>query len=535
MAIQRDSFECLTTVEAAAGQIEPFPEARKPRNARLSILLGPDKGQTFRVNDDCLVGRGPDSTICLTDRGVSRAHARVRRLADGSYEIQDLGSRNGTWVDGARASRQLLHAGAKIQIGPRMLLLFSILDENQEVLVEAKKAEIIGRLAAGINHDFNNLLCVVLANAAHLLELPQDVPMSRADVRECLDDMRAAAQAGAEVTSRLAALTQGVTLPQEMVDLSKLCVEMVEIMRETFPKTIRIEVKVEPGVQIRGIRSHLRQLLLNPCLNARDAMPTSGTLSIELVLKTAAELGAAPLMMAGYYAVLTFRDTGTGMTPSVLNRAFEPFFTTKEINLGRGLGLMSVRKIASDHGGTVDLQSKVGEGTMLRVVLPIDRNDHDGEKPEQNERVNVELKAPMETVRGPDGSERPCRSPDIARVLLAGVSDELGRALGRALRRTGCAPVSASTAADAIAQLASGAAYDIVLVDLDAPELAGLERTARALMPAAKLIGCTANAGQPVAAAAARSGVDYVLHKPVDLGSLAIVVALAMRTIRPAT
>jgi signal transduction histidine kinase len=533
MASDDNAFETVTVFEETAAQGGGLTPT-KPRSARLSMLLGPQKGQTFKVGIECLIGRGADCTICLSDRGTSRHHARLRLVPDGGYVVEDLGSRNGTWVDGTRITRRELQTGAKIQIGPRCLLLFSLIDEHQEAMLEAKEAEIIGRLSAGINHDFNNLLCVLLANVAHLLELPEDVPLSRADVRECLEDMRAAAQAGAEVTAKLAVLTQGATLPQKMVDLSKLCLEMVDILRETFPKAIRIQVQVEPGIEIRGIRSHLLQMMLNPCLNARDAMPASGTLSIELGLKTADELGMIPTMKSDRYAVVTFRDTGTGMSPAVLNQAFEPFFTTREINLGRGLGLMSVRKVASDHGGTVDLHSKLGEGTTLRVVLPVIRGGDGGKERDRKERSTLEMEVPDEVLAVPSGGEAPRTSTDPARVLLVGGSEPVGRALGRALRRVGCEPVSAATAAEGLARAASTPPFDIVLIDLDEPELAGLQRQVRELRPATKLVGFTANMGQPAAEDAARFGVDYVLHKPIDQYALAAVVAMAVRTPGPA-
>jgi CheY-like chemotaxis protein len=114
-----------------------------------------------------------------------------------------------------------------------------------------------------------------------------------------------------------------------------------------------------------------------------------------------------------------------------------------------------------------------------------------------------------------------------------GGSEPVGRALGRALRRAGCEPVAATTAAEALAQAAAQPPFDIVLLDLDEPELAGLQRTVRRLRPAAKLVGCATNMGQPPAEDAARFGVDYVLHKPVDQYALAAVVAMAVRTPGP--
>jgi len=260
------------------------------RVARLAALLGPEEGKTFTLGDDVVIGRGPEAGVRVPDRGVSRQHVRLRRLARGRYGLEDLGSRNGTLVNGKRVTACTLESGDRLQLGPRCLLLFSVHDDLDEALSHAKKVELIGRVSAGVNHDFNNLLCVVLANAAYLLELPGETRLGNEEVRECLEDMRAAAEAGAELTSRLSTLAQATGMAQERVNFSAMCEETVSLMRETFPKAIRIVSHIQPNIAVRGIRTHLRQLALNPCLNSRDAMPDGGTLTFEVVLKEGREL-----------------------------------------------------------------------------------------------------------------------------------------------------------------------------------------------------------------------------------------------------
>lgn len=367
MSIPNTVVEQITLIEA----LDPLRGRRAGQStALLSILLGPDEGHSCKVVDECIVGRGSNATFRLTDRGVSRAHARIRRSADGRFTIEDLGSRNGIQVNGKNVSVGALEPGDRVQIGPRCLLLFSVQDDLEESLAHAKSLEIIRRLSAGINHDFNNLLCVVLANAAHLLAQPRELTLADAEVRECLQDIRAAADNGADLTARLATLIQGGAAGFEPVDFSDLCEKTVAILRDTFAKNVRIQVQVQPGIMVRGIAAHLRHLMINPCLNARDAMPEGGTLWIDVALRNAQDLTVAPLVRSERYVVVTIRDTGTGMDPTVLASAFEAFFTTRALDVGGGLGLFIVRKVAADMGGCVDLQSRKGEGTTLRVVLP---------------------------------------------------------------------------------------------------------------------------------------------------------------------
>ncbi len=321
MSAEESSLEHETALEHEEPRLVTPAASGRARTAHLSILLGPDAGRTYTFENECTIGRSSEATIRVHDRGVSRLHVRVRRLSGERFLVEDLASRNGTLVDGKRVSSAEIEPGAHIQVGPRSLLLFSLHDEFDESLAQAKKMEIIGRLSAGINHDFNNLLCVVLANAAYVLELPRSTTLAHPEVRECLEDMRAAAQAGAELTGRLATLVQGGPAVHETLDLSRMCHHIASVLRDTFPRSVRVEPRIQPGISVRGVRSHLWQLLLNPCLNARDAMPDGGVLTLEVVLKTADELDSEPPVHAESYAVITVTDTGRGMPPSARQAA----------------------------------------------------------------------------------------------------------------------------------------------------------------------------------------------------------------------
>jgi CheY-like chemotaxis protein len=261
-------------------------------------------------------------------------------------------------------------------------------------------------------------------------------------------------------------------------------------------------------------------------------MPDGGTLAIEVVLKSKSELETQPLMQADCYAIVTFRDTGTGMPPEVLSAAFEPFFTTKEINLGRGLGLVAVRKVASDHGGTAELNSQVGKGSTLRVVLPVSRDDlasvfvdrgsaeraalHDDDDSTSEARTSDNIPQPPEAMLAP------------ARVLLVEHDEGLARALARGLRRAGYLFERAASA-EAAAALLERAHADVALIDLDAQATADACRTLRARVPELLIIGYCNQDDRPDSEIAAQLTVDHVLRKPIDPAMLVRVIALALR------
>lgn len=534
MSIEENVLQYVASRRTGNSERPLAPSAQSA--LQLSVVLGPDEGKTYRFEDDCTIGRASDATLRLADRGVAPLHARVRRAGD-RFLLEDLGSREGTLLNGEPIEQSELEPGARIQVGPRSLLLFSIEDALQQSLMQAKKVEMIGRLSAGLNHEFNNLLCVLLANAAYLLELPGEMTLGHGDVRECLEDMRNAAQSGSELTNRLSMLAQTSNQTPQSVDLSGLCEETLVVLRGTFPKAIRIVGKVQPGIQVRGVRTHLRQMLFNPCLNARDAMAEGGTLTFELVLKGREEFDVPPVLRADTYAVISFVDSGRGVPPEVIDSAFEPFFTTKELELGKGLGLSTVRKIASDHGGTAELTSGPGAGTRLRIVLPV-TSDAD---PSYVDPVEAELRAGMQrdskTQSRPPalGSDRPsqqAQEPVRRRLLLAEEDEGLGRAFVRCLRREGYDVSWIVQPTEALRVFsAPDAAFDLVLLDMEPSDpfrrgLAAEFRKRNADVP----ILSFASDGRETDAWA-QAGLDLVVRKPIDPAMLARIAALALRRV----
>lgn len=234
----------------------------------------------------------------------------------------------------------------------------------QQQLHQAQKMEAVGQLAAAVAHDFNNLLTVILGHAAVGQKLPAEHP-----AREALRTIETVAQRASSVADSL--LRFAGQLPSEKcpLNLSALVREAGRWLRQILPEAIQLVVEVdeEPPVWINGDATQLQQVILNLALNARDAMPEGGRLS--LVVR--GEALPQPAGGAGVSRVcLMVSDTGTGMSAEVLERIFDPFFTTKPRGTGTGLGLSVVHGIVEDHGGTITVESQPGAGATFRVHLP---------------------------------------------------------------------------------------------------------------------------------------------------------------------
>lgn len=235
----------------------------------------------------------------------------------------------------------------------------------EEQLRQAQKMETIGQLTGGVAHDFNNLLAAIQGNLELLRKRLPDDPQ----IRRFIDGAMQGAQRGASLTSRLLAFARRQDLKPEATDLSQLIDGMRALMERSLGPLIAIEVTAQDGLPPARVDANQLELaILNLAVNARDAMPEGGQLSIDL---RAADGSASGLGLAGDYLCLSVRDTGVGMDDKTLKSAIEPFFSTKELGKGTGLGLSMVHGLAVQLGGALRLQSRVGEGTTAELWLPV--------------------------------------------------------------------------------------------------------------------------------------------------------------------
>jgi two-component system cell cycle sensor histidine kinase/response regulator CckA len=238
----------------------------------------------------------------------------------------------------------------------------------------AQRLETIGALTGGIAHDLNNILMPILLGSQFLAK-----EVSSQSGRSMLETMRSSAVRGSEMINQILAFARGVGGKPAILDVSHLLRELEKLTRETFPRIIRMEVITPPELHpVMGNATQLHQVLLNLCINARDAMPGGGHLQLqaENVQLEQTSIRLEPEPVSGPFVLLTVADTGHGIAPEVLDRIFEPFFTTKEPGKGTGLGLSTVQGIVKSHGGFLEVTSKVGEGTTFRVYLPAHQNEN---------------------------------------------------------------------------------------------------------------------------------------------------------------
>jgi PAS domain S-box-containing protein len=239
--------------------------------------------------------------------------------------------------------------------------------EAEAQLRQAQKMESVGQLTGGVAHDFNNLLTVIIG----ALDLALD--RVQGDVRSVLEPALRAAESGAALVQRLLAFSRRQTLIPEAVDFNRLAAEMEDLLRRPLGEDIEIEMKLNPQLWTAiADKGQVQNALLNLAVNARDAMPEGGKLTIETGNAHLDEDYTAhnSEVTPGDYVMLAVTDTGKGMPADVLDHAFEPFFTTKEVGKGSGLGLSMIYGFAKQSGGHVKIYSEVGHGTTVRLYLP---------------------------------------------------------------------------------------------------------------------------------------------------------------------
>ena len=240
----------------------------------------------------------------------------------------------------------------------------------QEQLHQAQKMEAIGQLTGGVAHDFNNLLTVILGNLDTIARLTHD---GDARLRRCVDHAIRGAQRAATLTQQLLAFSRRQPLNPRPTEVNRLITGASELIRRTLNENVILETVLGAGVWRIEIDAHqLESTLLNLAVNARDAMPNGGKLTLETANVHLDDRYAASYaeIVPGQYVLICVSDTGVGMSKDVLERAFDPFFTTKPVGQGTGLGLSQVYGFVRQSGGHVKLYSEVGQGTTVKIYLP---------------------------------------------------------------------------------------------------------------------------------------------------------------------
>jgi PAS domain S-box-containing protein len=322
---------------------------------------------------------------------------------------------------------------------------------------QAQKMEAIGRLAGGVAHDFNNLLTVILGFCELLLaDLDPDDPR-RADIAE----IQKAGTSAAVLTRQLLAFGRKQIIEPTVLDLNVVVADMRPMLGRLIGEDVKVVLGLLPDLApVTADHGQVEQIVLNLAVNARDAMPRGGTLTIETANVDLDEHYAKTHLAVkpGPYVALTVTDTGTGMTPHVQARLFEPFFTTKEVGKGTGLGLATVHGIVARSGGSINVYSEVGRGTSFKVYFP------------RADAAEMVVEAPPPVAQPRAGAQT---------VLVVEDADELRELARRLLRRQGYTVLLAANADEALQLFERNPSIDVLLTDVVMPGASGPELTRR--------------------------------------------------------
>jgi PAS domain S-box-containing protein len=466
------------------------------------VVCVKDRGLRFRAGNPAferLAGRPMADLVGRSCREVfPAAWADRLRAAEGDVLATGRPVRAEEWVeypDGRPALFDVFVCPLPGEDGGVVVVGRDVTDRRrlEDQLRHAQKMDAVGQLAGGVAHDFNNLLTVILGN----LEL------ARAECRgRKVDDLlrgteRAAARA-ADLTGQLLGFARRQPMRFQPVGLGEMVRETAALLRRTIDPRVRIDTRADAAGAVWADPGQVNQVLMNLCLNARDAMPDGGTLTVEVDRPA-----------GGRYVRLSVSDTGRGMPAEVQARIFEPFFTTKGTGQGTGLGLAVVFGIVDAHGGRIECASRPGAGTRFDVYLPA----YDG---------------PAATVTDP--TPEPVASPAGRGERVLVVDDEpMIRELAAAvLEPLGYRVTLAADGAEGVGQFrAAGGRFDLVILDLTMPTLSGRE-TLEALLAIDPGVRVLLASGYSADREAMAGRVTGFLDKPYSPGDLARAVRRAL-------
>lgn len=369
-------------------------------------------------------------------------------------------------------------------------------------LRQSQKLEMIGQLTGGVAHDFNNLLMAIAA----ILELLRKQAIIDAKALRLIDGAMQGAQRGAALTQRLLAFARRQELHVTPTDLSELVLGLKELIERTIGTQIELETSLPQALPL--VLADINQVelaVLNLVVNARDAMPDGGRLSVSVEPVGAQDLaGLSP----GQYLRVVVTDTGYGMPENVLKRAAEPFFSTKELGKGTGLGLSMVQGLASQLGGAFRLSSKVGEGTLAELLLPTTSS--------ALQRKTSQSSVPLS-----------CERAKKLTVLIVDDDPLIAMSTSAMIEDLGHDVIEASSGASALAILKNGTPVDLLVTDYSMPKMSGgeLAKAVRALRPGLPIVLATGYAELP-------TGFDLELPrlgKPYRQEQLELAIAAAIQ------
>ena len=457
------------TLDPRYGKSEPYrgmPEGHLPVRSYLAVPVT-SRGE---VIGGLFFGHGQPGVFTeRSERGLEGLAAEAAVAIDNA----SLARESQREIEHRRAVEEelrSLNATLEEQVAERTAKL----RENEEALRQSQKMEAVGQLTGGVAHDFNNLLQVIIGNLDTILRhLPEDSARLRRSAGNALTGARRAAA----LTQRLLAFSRRQPLNPKPLNVNALVTSLSELIHRTIGETVAVETVLAAGLwQIEADANELEAAMLNLAVNARDAMPEGGRLTIETANAHIDEDYAAslPEVTPGQYVVLCVSDTGAGMDPQTVAKAFEPFFTTKPVGRGTGLGLSQVYGFVKQSGGHVKIYSEVGHGTTVKIYLP-------------RSTVANELEDAREIESPPEGGSEET-------ILVVEDDDDVRTYSVEILRELGYRVIEAHDGASALRLLERQTQVDLLFTDVVLPggmTGAQLAAEAKGLRPDLKVLFTT--------------------------------------------
>ncbi len=438
--------------------------------------------------------------------GIRWASLTPMEFADADRRARDEIARSGACVpyekefmrkDGSRVA--VLIGGASFEDtrdeGVSFALDLTDRKKLEQQVLRAQRMESIGTVAGGIAHDLNNVLAPILMGVEIVKE-----SIENEEGLSYLEVMRVSATHGADLVRQLLTFARGVEGERLPVDLAHIADDLYKVMRDTFPKSIQLRFTTPRGIwPVVGDSTQLHQVLLNLCVNARDAMPRGGTITLGIENTVLDETYAMMNLdsRAGAYVKLIVEDTGDGIPPAIRERIFEPFFTTKEVGKGTGLGLSTTMGIIKSHAGFIHLYSEVGVGTKFEIYLPAATTDAAAES------------VAVERTGLPRGNGE--------LILVVDDEDAVRKIVRATLERFGYRILEATNGAEAVALFVQNRNdVRVVLTDMAMPVMDGPATIValKAVDPSVRIIASSGLAPSGAMTAAVAAGVRHFVPKP---------------------